>query len=85
MQKSINMTFGLAGVRLLEFRVPGLGLGSDREVPTFQWFCALNFRQTPAISEISRNQLHTGTPHVFRHTTTDIECVFVKICPVKNH
>ena len=27
------MTFGFAGVRLLGFRVPGLGLGSDREVP----------------------------------------------------
>ena len=33
MQKSINMTFGFAGVRLLGFRVPGLGLGSGREVP----------------------------------------------------
>ena len=32
MQKSINMTFGFAGVRLLGFRVPGLGLGSDGEV-----------------------------------------------------
>ena len=33
MQKSISVTFGFAGVRLLGFRVPGLGLGSDREVP----------------------------------------------------
>ena len=63
MQKSINMTFGFAGVRLLGFRVPGLGLGSDREVPTFQWFYALNLPQTPATREISRTQVHTGTPH----------------------
>jgi hypothetical protein len=84
MQKSINMTFGFAGVRLLGFRVPGLGLGSDREVPTFLWFYALNFRQTPAIIEISRTQLHTGTPHVFCHTTTAIVCVFVKIWAVKH-
>ena len=46
---------------------------------TFQWFYALNFRQTPAIREISRTQLHTGTPHVICHTTTAIACVFVII------
>ena len=140
------MTFGFAGVRLLGFRVPGLGLGSDREVPTFQWFvCSqpppnsgnqrdipdssphryptlilshnhshrmcicqdmgsqkplnftsihtdptfqwlytLNFLQLPVIKEISRTQVHTGTPHVFCHTTTVIACVFVKIWAVKN-
>ena len=83
MQKSVNMTFGFAGVRLLGFRVPGLGLGSDREVLTSLWFYALNFRQTPAIRDISRTQVHTGTPHVFCHTTTVIACVFVKIWAVK--
>ena len=78
------MTFGFAGVRLLGFRVPGLGLGSDREVLTSLWFYALNFRQTPAIKEISRTQVHTVTSHVFCHTTTAIACVFVKIWAVKN-
>ena len=78
------MTFGFAGVRLLGFRVSGLGLGSDREIPTFLWFYALNFRQTPAIIEISRTQVHTGTPHIFCHTTTAIACVFVKIWAAQN-
>ena len=51
---------------------------------TFQWFYALIFRQTPAIIEISRTQVHTGTPHIFCHTTTAITCVFVKKKAVKN-
>jgi hypothetical protein len=51
---------------------------------TFQWFYALNFRQTPVITEISRTQVHTGTPHIFCHTTTAIACVFVKMLVVKN-
>ena len=51
---------------------------------TFQWFYALNFRQTPAIIEISRIQVHTGTPHMFCHTTTAIACVFVKMWAVKH-
>ena len=84
MHKSINMTFGLAGFRLLGFRVPGLGLGSDGEVLTSLWFYALNFRQTPAIKDIFRTQVQTGTPHVFCHTTTSIACVFVKMWAVKN-
>ena len=51
---------------------------------TFQWFYAVNFRQTPAIRDISRSQLHTGTPHVFCHTTTVIACVLVKIWATKH-
>ena len=51
---------------------------------TFQWFYALNFRQTPANRDMSRAQVHTGTPHVLCHTTTAIACVFVKIWAVKN-
>ena len=51
---------------------------------TFHWFYALNFRQTPAITEISRTQVHAGTPHMFCHTTTAIACVSVKMWPVKN-
>ena len=51
---------------------------------TFQWCDALNFRQTPAITEISRTQVHTGTPHMFCHTTTAITCVSVKMWPVEN-
>ena len=51
---------------------------------TFQWCYALNFRQTPAITEISRTQVHTGTPHIICHTTTVIACVFVKMWAVKN-
>ena len=51
---------------------------------TCQWFYALHFRQTPAIIEISRTQVHTGTPHIFCHTTTAIACVSVKMWPVKN-
>ncbi len=41
---------------------------------TFQWCYALNFRHTPAITEISRIQVHTGTSHIFCHTTTVIAC-----------
>jgi hypothetical protein len=51
---------------------------------TFQWFYGLNFRQTLAIREISRAQVHTGTSHVLCHTTTVIACVFVKIWAVYN-
>ena len=51
---------------------------------TFQWVYDVNFRQTPAIIEASRTQLHTGTPHVFGQTTTVIACVFVKMWAVKN-
>ena len=46
---------------------------------TFQWFYSVNFRQTPAIRDISRTQVHTGTPHVFCLTITTIAGVFVKI------
>ena len=49
----------------------------------FQWFYALNFRLTPAIVDLSRTQLHTGTPYVICHTTTAIACVFVKMWAVK--
>ena len=51
---------------------------------TFQLVYALNFLHTPAITEISRTQVHAGTPHVFCHTTTAIACVFVKMWAVKN-
>ena len=51
---------------------------------TFQWSYTLNFRQTPAIIEISRTQVHTGTTHMFCHTTTVIACVSVKMWAVKN-
>ena len=50
---------------------------------TFQWFHALNIRHTPAIIEVSQTQVHTGTPHIFCHTTTVIACVFVKMWTVK--
>ena len=50
---------------------------------TFHWFYALNFRQTPAITEICRIQVHTGTPHMLCHETTAIACVFVKMWSVK--
>ena len=49
---------------------------------TIRWLYALNFRHTPAITEISRSQVHTGTSHVFCHTTTAIACVFVKMWAV---
>jgi hypothetical protein len=45
---------------------------------TFRCFHALNFRQTAANIEISRKQVHTGTPHTFCLTTTTLKCVFVK-------
>ena len=51
---------------------------------TCQWSYALNFRQTPAIIEISRAQVHTGTPHIICHTNTAIACVSVKVWAVKN-
>ena len=60
-----------------------INLTSIHADSTFQWFYAVNFRQTPAIRDISRTQVHTGTPHVFCHTTTVIACVFVKIWAVK--
>ncbi len=67
-------------------------MGSQKELnftiihtdSTFQWFYALNFRQTPAIIELFWTQLHTGTPHVIGHTTTAIACVFVKMWQAKN-
>ena len=46
---------------------------------TFHCFYALNFRQSPSMIEICRNQVHTGTPHIFCLTTTSIPCVFVKV------
>ncbi len=89
MQKSISMTFGFAGVCLLGFRVQGLGLGSGlrpvphkvknlvlRSVTTFFFFLQ---------SHICAPQVHTGTPHIFCHTTTVIACVFVKMWTVKVH
>jgi hypothetical protein len=45
---------------------------------TFRCFDALNFRPTAANTEISRTQVHTGTPHPFCLTTTTFPCVFVK-------
>jgi hypothetical protein len=51
---------------------------------TFEWFDDLNFRHTPAITEISRTHVHAGISHVFSHTTTVIACVFVKIKSVAN-
>ena len=51
---------------------------------TLQLCYTVNLRQTPAITEISRTQVHTGTSHIFCHTTTVIACVFVKIWAVKN-
>ena len=53
-------------------------------VSTFHCFCALNFRQSPSIIEISRTQVHTGTPRILCHTTTTIACVFVNKQTVKN-
>jgi len=47
-------------------------------VLTFLWFYAVNFRQSPSMMEICRNQVHTGTPHIFGLTTTSIPCVFVE-------
>ena len=51
---------------------------------TFHWFHTLKSRQPPAIIEISRTQVHTGTPHTFCHTNTVITCVFVKTWAFKN-
>jgi len=51
---------------------------------TFHWCYDLNFRHTPAIAEISRRHVHTGTSHVFCHTSTVIACVFVKMWAAKN-
>ena len=42
---------------------------------TFEWFDALIFRHTPAITEITRTHVHTGISHVFCHTSTAIACV----------
>jgi hypothetical protein len=39
---------------------------------TIRCFYALNFRQTASMIEICRNQVHTGTPQIFSHTTTVI-------------
>ena len=51
---------------------------------TFQWIDALNFRHTPAITEISRTHVHTGTPHICCHTTTAIAFVLVKMWSSQN-
>ena len=45
---------------------------------TVRCFDTLNFRPTAANIEISRIQVHTGTPHPFCLTTTTFPCVFVK-------
>jgi hypothetical protein len=47
-------------------------------VSTFHYLYPLNFRQRPSIIEICRNQVHAGTPHILRLTTTGITCVLVK-------
>ena len=47
-------------------------------------FSEINFRQTPAIREISWTHVHTGPSHVFSHTTTVIACVLLKTWVVKN-
>jgi hypothetical protein len=47
-------------------------------VSTFHYLYPLNFCQSPSIIEICRNQVHTGTPHIFCLTTTGIPCVLVK-------
>ena len=52
---------------------------------TIGCFDALNFRPTPSNIDISRNQVHTGTPHTFRLTTTTFPCVFVMQQEVRNH
>ena len=51
---------------------------------TFHWFYALNYRPTLAVITISRTQVHTGTSHIFCHTTTALACVFVKMWAVKH-
>ncbi len=51
---------------------------------TFDCFYPLNFRQSPSMMEICRNQVHTGTPHMFCLTVTSISCVFVKQQAPKN-
>ena len=38
----------------------------------FHWLYALNFHQSLWFIEISRTQIHTGTPHIKCHTTTVI-------------
>ena len=42
---------------------------------TCHWFDALNFRQTPAIIEISRTQVHTGTTHILSHNHCHHMCI----------
>ena len=53
-------------------------------VSTFHYLYPLNFRQSPSMMEICRNQVHTGAPHIFCLTTTSIPCVFVKVLAPKN-
>ena len=40
-------------------------------------FYALNFRQSVSITDLCRNQVHTGTPHTFCLTTTSLTCVSI--------
>ncbi len=53
-------------------------------VSTFHCFYARNFRKSPSMIEICRNQVHTGTPHIFSLTATSIACVFVKVLAPEN-
>jgi hypothetical protein len=46
---------------------------------TFRCWYPVNFRPTAANIEISRSQVHTGTPHPFCHTTTTFsDCALCK-------
>jgi hypothetical protein len=53
-------------------------------VSTYPWFYDLNFRQRVSMTEISRTQVHTGTPHTFCHTTTVCQGVFLKEIDTRN-
>jgi hypothetical protein len=52
---------------------------------TFDCLYPLDFRQSPSMTEFCRNQVHTGTPHIFCLTTTCIPYVFVKNWTPVNH
>ena len=54
-------------------------------IPVLHHFYALKLRQSVAIIELSRIQVHTGTPHIFCLTTTTIICVFVKEYAPETH
>jgi hypothetical protein len=41
----------------------------------FHYFYVLNLRQSDVITEVCRNQVHTGATHIFCLTTTVIMCI----------